>query len=426
MTPAAGVPKPQSINGGLPASAAPPPDGRLVSFPHSYAPHPAPPPSSGPHLAHQPHPAPLDGPSYRPDGRLGHAGPFPDSASAPHHGEPSWTAEQEKKDKESRAEREKIRKSHIEVLNRPAFSPYAPPTSAGASPGALDVKMEPQAHHPPQHPPQPTSTTSGKVRSIPDRRRGHHAHNSLSSSGPFFAGGPDASSARPVPESFSGPSPQVRTPFLATLSKDAPFLGRFVYGGSHWMFPTDVSRKATELTDATSRAGAPAGGGRIEVVIPAGYLGSGWSVKGDSSSPPTSEEQTTSPDGWKRLVKEVNSERRVWGTEVYTDDSDLIGVLVHSGWLIPSTLSPGVDNASEGEESKRKRSQSSTGGQGLLVALRVVGRLVRFVGTDKHGVKSRGWGNGHDGASMAVEGVAKVEVCSLSLLWCPGVALRFI
>ncbi|KAJ3079500.1 hypothetical protein HK102_003740 [Quaeritorhiza haematococci] len=72
----------------------------------------------------------------------------------------------------------------------------------------------------------------------------------------------------------------------------------------------------------------------------------------------------------------------VWGTEVYTDDSDVV-----ANTLDPKTHLPDHD---------------------LLVTLRVLPRLVRYTGSLRHGILSRGWGSGHDGESLRVERVAKV------------------
>lgn len=357
--------------------------------------------------------------AYRADGRLASLGQ-PSTINAP-YSEPAWAADkeresQEKKDKDVRAEREKVKRTQIEVLNRPP--PFVPgqqqqqqqQQQLGGHQPPVDVKMEPQsqATRSLPHPPAPTSSMRGGPSALNSRK-----NKALDSTVPYFspydtAYGPSHAQRREkaleLQALASPPNPPVRTPFLpSTLGRQAPLLGRFVYGGPQWMFPSDISRKGTELA-ATPGPGLQNGpGGKIEIIIPAGYLGSGWTLRTTSQGP-----DTTPSAGWKRLLAGINLERRVWGTEVYTDDSDLVGVLVHGGWLVPASPSAAEGAGADGH-GKRKRPNQLTEA-GLRVEVRVVGRLLRFIGTDRHGIKSRGWGNGHDGASIIVENVSRIEV----------------
>ncbi|KNE64730.1 hypothetical protein AMAG_10080 [Allomyces macrogynus ATCC 38327] len=86
--------------------------------------------------------------------------------------------------------------------------------------------------------------------------------------------------------------------------------------------------------------------------------------------------------------------RAVWGTGIYTDDSDLVAMLLHSGalplpdpttadHLKPSTLTD------------------------MDVTLRVYPRLASYPGSLHHGVHSRDWRH-HDGVSLAIEAVKPV------------------
>ena len=74
--------------------------------------------------------------------------------------------------------------------------------------------------------------------------------------------------------------------------------------------------------------------------------------------------------------------RQLWGTDVYTDDSDLIAVLVHSGHVKLKAAAPKTP---------------------LLVSLRVCPAQATYAGSDRNGLKSREWTGNHDGVSFKVE-----------------------
>ena len=406
-----------------------------VAFPGPYASPsaPGPPPKRDAHLAA----AELGAAAYRADGRLASLGQQP---PAPYHPEQAWSAagdkereSQDKKDKDGRAEREKVKRTQIEVLNRPpphvsSQQPPPPPQQQqqqqqlGGHLPSVDVKTEPQAQaghalmHPPQAPAPTSSMRGGPAGSSSGRKSNKASGASVTPGSSFGQQGslPVGGRLEPgLPSLAAGPHPQVRTPFLpTTLGRHAPFLGRFVYGGAQWMLPSDISRKGTELAEPAGPGLANGPGGKVEVVIPAGYLGSGWTLRAAHQRP-----DAAPTDGWRRLLAGLNLERRLWGTEVYTDDSDLVGMLVHGGWLVPALNAAPAEEAAaataEEDAGKRKRSTQPKEA-GLRVELRVVGRLLRFIGTDRHGLRSRGWGNSHDGASLIVENVSLIEVRATS------------
>ncbi|BGP36960.1 hypothetical protein JCM10449v2_000864 [Rhodotorula kratochvilovae] len=112
-------------------------------------------------------------------------------------------------------------------------------------------------------------------------------------------------------------------------------------------------------------------------------------------------------------------QREVWGTDVYTDDSDVLLVLLHSGWLRVTRRERRLRAGEKGagaDAIRRARTVGEeriavpgAGGEGvppaLLVRLRVVPALVRYEGIERQGIRSRSWGNGHDGVSLRVEDV---------------------
>jgi len=100
---------------------------------------------------------------------------------------------------------------------------------------------------------------------------------------------------------------------------------------------------------------------------------------------------------------------RLWGTDVYTDDSDLLAVLFHSSWLRPITSAWLPERDANGdivEPVKRvKRTQDD-----LRVIIRVAPKLVRYVASERASFVSRGWGNSHDGVSYVIEKVDRALV----------------
>lgn len=129
--------------------------------------------------------------------------------------------------------------------------------------------------------------------------------------------------------------------------------------------------------------------------------------------------------------KEVARRRCVWGTEVYTDDSDTLGVLMHTGklpaWLPEDVESPeefvksterkvikkGVLSASpsaattasaNGKKAGKAKEELPTipHGKDLLVDLLILPRLERYTGTVRNALKSRSWNAIHDGMSYSI------------------------
>ncbi|KAJ3107645.1 hypothetical protein HDU97_003639 [Phlyctochytrium planicorne] len=143
----------------------------------------------------------------------------------------------------------------------------------------------------------------------------------------------------------------------------------------------------------------------------------------------------------------------LWGTEIYTDDSDVVAVLIHSGYYRPfdhpmteiaahvaessdsAKNPPGETSASPANVAKASEetpqdapsiSQASTTfsqpppapfqakrdptnhlvpDHDLSVTLRILPRLVRYTGSIRFGISSRGWGSSHDGESIRIEKV---------------------
>ncbi|RIA99252.1 hypothetical protein C1645_811732 [Glomus cerebriforme] len=86
--------------------------------------------------------------------------------------------------------------------------------------------------------------------------------------------------------------------------------------------------------------------------------------------------------------------RFLWGTDVYSDDSDVVAVLIHTGhYTPPPPLSEWTPNYPDHD---------------LCVTIRVLPKLVQYTSTLRNGYKSRSWGN-HHGVSYKIESVRKMK-----------------
>ncbi|UZJ52769.1 hypothetical protein CBS101457_002089 [Exobasidium rhododendri] len=126
--------------------------------------------------------------------------------------------------------------------------------------------------------------------------------------------------------------------------------------------------------------------------------------------------------------------RKIWGTDVYTDDSDVVAMCVHAGWIqgptlqdLPSWVPPGkattawkemtnvyVEQGLDKEETIESIANRATRAvlldrlsstADLSVILRIAPKLIAYKGSQRCGVKSRSWGNCHDGVSLLIESV---------------------
>ncbi|KAI9187998.1 hypothetical protein H9P43_002389 [Blastocladiella emersonii ATCC 22665] len=89
----------------------------------------------------------------------------------------------------------------------------------------------------------------------------------------------------------------------------------------------------------------------------------------------------------------------VWGTAVYTDDSDVVAMLLHAGKV---TLPDPVP------ENTRSAPFHAPGVTDLLVSLRVYPRLEHYPGTLANRIRSRAWVD-HDGVSLVIEKVTPLQ-----------------
>jgi hypothetical protein len=137
----------------------------------------------------------------------------------------------------------------------------------------------------------------------------------------------------------------------------------------------------------------------------------------------------------------------LWGTDIYTDDSDVVAMIIHSGHYRPVDApdplpqNPDVPSVNQAAlvDSKQNATRTSssisflseiatkvqpviaqadlvnssanvlTPDHDLHVTLRILPRLIKYTGSTRYGLDSKGWGASHDGESVRVEKVEKVE-----------------
>lgn len=141
----------------------------------------------------------------------------------------------------------------------------------------------------------------------------------------------------------------------------------------------------------------------------------------------------------QRSRESICSARRVWGTDVYTDDSDPVAAAIHSGWIRGawgadvdvellglSTPVPASTGTNDKGVAARASADSETVDGGavfgakrltepppspvvppddvdLHLTLLVLPPLEKYASSVWYGVKSRSWGSNHDGMSFKIE-----------------------
>lgn len=139
--------------------------------------------------------------------------------------------------------------------------------------------------------------------------------------------------------------------------------------------------------------------------------------------------------------EEITSRGYLWGTDVYTDDSDVVAACIHSGW-IKGEWAEDVDNAvldiDQGVTDKRRKKPANStvdpesedlitapppsgpmsipAQRDLHVNVLVLPRLVKYYSSTRHGISSREFGGDyghrhsvHDGISYMIKSIRWVE-----------------
>ncbi|KAL9127449.1 MAG: hypothetical protein Q9217_003686 [Psora testacea] len=115
--------------------------------------------------------------------------------------------------------------------------------------------------------------------------------------------------------------------------------------------------------------------------------------------------------------------RAVWGSDVYTDDSDPLAAAIHSGW-VRGEWGDGVDASTLEIERREEISIDSEHSsftsppaspvlpphdKDLHLALLILPPLKGYASIMAHGVKSRSWGRDHDGMSFKIDSMSWVD-----------------
>jgi hypothetical protein len=94
-------------------------------------------------------------------------------------------------------------------------------------------------------------------------------------------------------------------------------------------------------------------------------------------------------------------DHELWGSMIYTDDSDLISVLVHLGFLkLPKA--PAYNPITPNKPCIPGIPQGFNLINDWIVEIRILPTLPNYRGSDLKGYKSRSWGGDHDGVSYQV------------------------
>lgn len=123
-------------------------------------------------------------------------------------------------------------------------------------------------------------------------------------------------------------------------------------------------------------------------------------------------------------LEEICKRRHIWGTEIYTDDSDVVAAAVHSGWLrgdfgaLNDDLRDLCGNESENEgdeeapltmKSRPSRPVKAPKGYDAHITLLILPPLESYSSTNQHHIWSRDWNSKHDGMSYMIHSIEFVD-----------------
>lgn len=123
-------------------------------------------------------------------------------------------------------------------------------------------------------------------------------------------------------------------------------------------------------------------------------------------------------------LEEICKRRQIWGTDIYTDDSDVIAAAIHSGWIkgdfgeYNDDLRDICDNAWEhGSEdetplslvTRPQRPIKAPEGYDAHVTLLILPPLEFYAATSQHHLASREWKKKHDGMSYMIHSIEFVD-----------------
>ena len=120
--------------------------------------------------------------------------------------------------------------------------------------------------------------------------------------------------------------------------------------------------------------------------------------------------------------EQVCLRRAVWGTEVYSDDTDPLAAAIHAGWIRgdwgDSIDFSALELTPVNEIADTKQTEVTTlplspmlppAGKDLHLTILILPALQSYASRICHGIKSRPWGNDHDGLSYRIEKMSWVD-----------------
>lgn len=131
-------------------------------------------------------------------------------------------------------------------------------------------------------------------------------------------------------------------------------------------------------------------------------------------------------------LEDVCKRRALWGTGVYTDDSDVVAAAVHSGWIkgdfgeanedLEQMTTPAIDSTTNTQPSEtRKKNKNNVLDQvpsnpvavpadmDLHINVLILPPLECYASTWMHNLQSRAWAGDHDGMSFMIQSVEFVD-----------------
>jgi len=131
----------------------------------------------------------------------------------------------------------------------------------------------------------------------------------------------------------------------------------------------------------------------------------------------------------------ICTDRCLWGTDVYTDDSDPLAAAIHAGWIrgewasdldtaqldLALAPAPGPDDAPlvvpdemtapphQGDAAPAAAGVVPPPDLDLQITLLILPKLRRYTSSVRHGIASRDWPGSHDGFSYAIHKLRWVD-----------------
>lgn len=121
-------------------------------------------------------------------------------------------------------------------------------------------------------------------------------------------------------------------------------------------------------------------------------------------------------------LEEICKRRSVWGTDIYTDDSDVVTAAVHSGWIkgdfgeFNEDIKDLFHEANEHDASpadvltvKPSRPISIPADKDMHITILLLPALKDYASSTMNHIRSRHWGESHDGMSYMIHAIEFVD-----------------